>query len=94
MSVSMEEIKHVQEVIWRTLKFEDRREIEMIPYSGAYVKIEKDRTTVGGSTLSEYARAFTLCARSITEGKGDCEIVQRPAFQSCGAYAHGDNVGR
>ena len=56
MSVSMEEIKHVQEVIWRTLKFEDRREIEMIPYSGAYVKIEKDRTTVGGSTLSEYAR--------------------------------------
>lgn len=85
MSVSMEEIKHVQEVIWRTLKFEDRREIEMIPYSGAYVKIEKDRTTVGGSTLSEYARAFTLCARSITEGKGDCEIVQRPAFQSCGA---------
>ncbi len=85
MAVSMEEIQFIRKKVWQTLKFEDRRDIEVIPYNGAYVRLDKHNAVVGGSTLSEYARAFTLYARSITEGKESCELIQKPAFKSCGA---------
>ena len=78
------EIKELRERIFNLVEFEYKDVISVEEFDGVKVKAENGKVTVGGSSLSQIARAFFLFAMENSLGKSKIDIEQKPRFEQLG----------
>ncbi len=66
------------------LGFKFDMEILECEHSGVYVKYDGEKAVVGGCSIPAKARAYTLLAKGISEGKKCFEISQQATFDTLG----------
>ena len=80
-----QELEFIRNEISALLDFEFNHKIETIDVEGVYAKLQGNTLYIGTQSKSCYARALTLAAKAISEGKTEFEIVQNAHFKTCGA---------
>ena len=61
----------------------DNEIIEVNSCDGVYVKCDGQNAEVGGGTVPQLMRAYTLFVKNIKEGKTNFEICEKPHFDAC-----------
>jgi len=80
-----QELEFIRNEISALFDFEFNHKIETIDVEGVYAKLQGNTLYIGTQSKSCYARALTLAAKAISEGKTEFEIVQNAHFKTCGA---------
>lgn len=78
------EIKELRKRIFELVEFEYDGDISVTEFNGVKVKAENGTVMVGGSSLSQIARAFFLFAMEKSLGKSEIDIEQKPKFEELG----------
>ena len=60
-------------------------EINEIGSDGVYISFDGNKATIGGATIPQKCRAYTLLAKAISEGKTSLELSEKPNFNTLGA---------
>ena len=59
--------------------------VSEVDSDGVYVSCNEKGAVVGGATIPQKARAYSLLAKNIREGKSTFEISEKPHFETLGA---------
>ncbi len=75
---------NLRNMVSDVLEFKFDMEISECEHGGVYVKYDEKKATVGGCSLPAKARAYTLLAKGISEGKKNFEFSSQAAFDTIG----------
>lgn len=76
---------NLKDMVFELCDFNFTGGIEEKDADGVYVCYDGKNAVVGGGTIPEKCRAYTLLAKNIKEGRKSFEISQKPAFKTVGA---------
>lgn len=74
-----------KEIVFKLYDFEFGGDIkEITPCENVYVKYDGKNAEVGGKTVPELMRAYTLLVKGVKDGKNEFTINESPCFDTCG----------
>lgn len=76
---------NIKEIISGLYNFEFPCKTAEIDSDGVYVCYNGESAEIGGATIPQKARAYTLLAKAIREGKTSFELSEKPNFKTLGA---------
>lgn len=82
--ISRENFEFIRDTVFQTLEFECSERFELVEQDAVYVKKKKDHCVIGASSKILCARACMLYAKNVEAGKTEFEMIQKPAFKTCG----------